>query len=85
MSGKFAASDTVYHYRDNLFNKIDIVSGDFGKYQRHPELPKKIGKINDLDKFDMGFFGRFYFASMYIIRKHIFHRFLKSQLLVSSI
>lgn len=61
MSGKFAISDNVYQFRDNLFNKIDMAVGDFGRQQRHPDLPKKTGKLNDPEKFDMGFFGGFYF------------------------
>ncbi|KAK9736241.1 Polyketide synthase dehydratase [Popillia japonica] len=57
MSGKFAAADNTFQYYEGLSNKVNLVTGDFGKLQNHPELPKWTGKINTLDKFDLGFFG----------------------------
>lgn len=59
MSGKFAAADNTFQYYEGLSNKVNLVTGDFGKLQNHPELPKWTGKINTLDKFDLGFFGEF--------------------------
>nr|XP_022920511.1 fatty acid synthase-like [Onthophagus taurus] len=58
MSGKFPDSNDVYHFRDNLFNKVDLVSGDYRRWKPiHPEVPQRTGKLFDIEKFDAGFFG----------------------------
>lgn len=58
ISGRFPNSDSVAEFGYNLFNKIDMVD-DEEKRWRHtnPEIPRRIGKINNLDKFDASFFG----------------------------
>lgn len=58
MSGKFPDSYNIYHLRDNLFNKVDLVSGDDRRWKPvHPEIPQRTGKIFDIEKFDRGYFG----------------------------
>lgn len=58
ISGRFPNADSVAEFRDNLFNKVDMVD-DEEKRWRHtnPEIPRRIGKINNLGKFDSSFFG----------------------------
>ncbi|XP_045466442.1 fatty acid synthase-like [Harmonia axyridis] len=58
VSGVFPNSRNVHEFRDNLINKIDMVDGDFRRWQPiHSEIPQRIGKIYDIEKFDAGFFG----------------------------
>lgn len=59
MAGRFPESDDVYHYRYNLFNKVDMVTCDNRRWEpTHPEIPQRTGKINFIEKFDAGFFGK---------------------------
>lgn len=59
MAGKFPDSHDVYHFRDNLFNKVDMISGDFRRWKPlFPEVPQRTGKLFDIEKFDAGCFGR---------------------------
>ncbi|ESO05744.1 hypothetical protein HELRODRAFT_99033 [Helobdella robusta] len=58
MSGRFPSSDNVEEFKQNLMNKVDMVTdsslrwppGFFG-------LPKRCGIIKDVSKFDASFFG----------------------------
>lgn len=61
MSGRFPDSDDVYEYKHNLLNKIDMVSCDNRRWEpTHPEIPQRTGKVNQVTKFDAGFFGVHY-------------------------
>ncbi|KAM3964045.1 LOW QUALITY PROTEIN: fatty acid synthase-like [Aphomia sociella] len=61
ISGSFPATDSVKELQENLFNKVDLISGDIGRWDViHPEIPQRIGKINNLNKFDANFFGIHY-------------------------
>ncbi|XP_046964245.1 fatty acid synthase-like [Vanessa cardui] len=58
ISGRFPDSDSVVHLQENLFNKVDLVSGDSRRWKlAHPEIPQRTGKINNINKFDASFFG----------------------------
>ncbi|XP_018393255.1 PREDICTED: fatty acid synthase-like [Cyphomyrmex costatus] len=58
IAGRFPGSDNINHLRENLFNKVDLVRADHGRWDRdNSELPKRIGIINNLEKFDADFFG----------------------------
>ena len=58
ISGKFPDSDNVYQFQENLFNKVDMVTDDDRRWSlKHPEIPKRTGKIFGVTKFDAGFFG----------------------------
>ncbi|GJQ79765.1 hypothetical protein Trydic_g23238 [Trypoxylus dichotomus] len=58
MAGKFPDSHNINHLRENLFNKVDMVSADFRRWKpTHPEIPQRTGKLLDIHKFDPGFFG----------------------------
>ncbi|CAK1589941.1 unnamed protein product [Parnassius mnemosyne] len=57
-SGYFPDSDSVMHLQENLFNKVDLISGDGRRWKlAHPEIPQRTGKINNVNKFDASFFG----------------------------
>ncbi|KAG6446749.1 hypothetical protein O3G_MSEX004583 [Manduca sexta] len=61
VSGYFPDSDSVMHLQENLFNKVDLISGDARRWKlAHPEIPQRTGKINHVNKFDASFFGVHY-------------------------
>ncbi|OWR55047.1 fatty acid synthase [Danaus plexippus] len=58
ISGYFPDSDSVLHLQENLFNKVDLISGDARRWKlAHPEIPQRTGKINNVNRFDASFFG----------------------------
>lgn len=58
ISGYFPDSDSVIHLQENLFNKVDLISGDSRRWKlAHPEIPQRTGKINNVNRFDASFFG----------------------------
>ncbi|XP_067616135.1 fatty acid synthase isoform X2 [Eurosta solidaginis] len=58
MAGKFPNSHNIEEYEYNLYNKIDMVDDDERRWRHfNPEIPKRSGKIYDLEKFDATFFG----------------------------
>lgn len=69
MSGQYPDSKDVHEFRDNLFNKIDMVSCDSRRWEPgHPEIPQRTGKLYDIAKFDAGFFGK---LAMFFLQKMI--------------
>ncbi|XP_069677436.1 fatty acid synthase-like isoform X2 [Periplaneta americana] len=61
LSGYFPDSEGVYQFRDNLFNKVDMVTDDDRRWKLdHPEIPQRIGKLLNVSKFDASFFGVHY-------------------------
>lgn len=58
VSGRFPNSNNMAEFAQNLYNKIDMVDDDERRWRHtNPEIPKRSGKINNLDKFDASFFG----------------------------
>ncbi|EDW67835.2 fatty acid synthase [Drosophila virilis] len=58
MAGKFPNSKNITEYEYNLYNKIDMVDDDERRWRHfNPEIPKRSGKISNLEKFDATFFG----------------------------
>lgn len=57
ISGRFPLSDNMTDFRENLFNKIDMVTSEKRWDLYHPDIPDRIGKVNLIEKFDAGFFG----------------------------
>ncbi|XP_077296456.1 fatty acid synthase-like [Arctopsyche grandis] len=58
IAGLFPDSDNVLELRENLFNKVDLVSDDDRRWKlSHPEIPQRTGKINHVNRFDASFFG----------------------------
>ncbi|KAL1501269.1 hypothetical protein ABEB36_006624 [Hypothenemus hampei] len=61
ISGQYPHSESVLAFRDNLFHKVDMVSGDTQRWDPgHPEIPQRTGKVPHISKFDTGFFGFHY-------------------------
>jgi fatty acid synthase, animal type len=58
ISGRFPNSDNLTEFAFNLYNKVDMVDDDERRW-RHidPEIPKRSGKINGIEKFDASFFS----------------------------
>ena len=58
MAGKFPNSYNVAHFASNLYNKVDMVDDEERRWlHTNPEIPKRIGKMYNLEKFDASFFG----------------------------
>lgn len=58
VSGKFPNSNNMEEFSHNLYNKIDMVDDDERRWRHtNPEIPRRSGKINNLEKFDASFFG----------------------------
>ncbi|XP_049277914.1 fatty acid synthase-like [Anopheles funestus] len=58
IAGKYPRSDNVQEFADNLFNKVDLVDDKEDRWRHtHPDIPKRLGKLNNLEKFDADLFG----------------------------
>jgi fatty acid synthase, animal type len=58
ISGRFPKSNNMSEFSHNLYNKIDMVDDEEIRWKNyHPEVPKRNGKINNLEKFDASFFS----------------------------
>ncbi|KAH1011869.1 hypothetical protein HUJ04_001145 [Dendroctonus ponderosae] len=58
LSGQFPESSDVHQFRDNLFNKVDMVTADCRRWDvSHTEIPQRTGKLLNIGQFDAGFFG----------------------------
>lgn len=58
ISGRFPNSNNMADFASNLYNKVDMVDDDERRW-RHtiPEIPKRLGKVHRLEKFDAFFFS----------------------------
>jgi fatty acid synthase, animal type len=64
VAGRFPNSDNVADFAHNLYNKIDMVDDDERRWRHNnPEIPKRSGKVNNLEKFDAYFFGQHFKAA----------------------
>ncbi|XP_018393294.1 PREDICTED: fatty acid synthase-like [Cyphomyrmex costatus] len=60
IAGRFPHSDNMNRLRENLFNKTDLVRADHNRWKiavEHAEFPKRMGIVNNVEKFDAEFFG----------------------------
>jgi fatty acid synthase, animal type len=58
ISGRFPKSNNMSEFEFNLYNKIDMTDDDETKWSHyHPDVPRKMGKIRNLEKFDASFFS----------------------------
>ncbi|XP_018360981.1 PREDICTED: fatty acid synthase-like [Trachymyrmex cornetzi] len=58
IAGRFPYSDNMNQLRENLFNKIDLVRADHNRWEiDHEEFPRRMGTVNNIEKFDADFFG----------------------------
>ncbi|XP_035774236.1 fatty acid synthase-like [Anopheles albimanus] len=57
IAGKYPRSDSVNHFAENLFNKMDLVDDKEDRWRHlYAGIPKRLGKLNNLGKFDAEFF-----------------------------
>ncbi|GFS17754.1 fatty acid synthase-like [Elysia marginata] len=58
LSGRYPESDNVTEFKDNLLNKINMVSVDSKRWDsEYWHVPPQMGALKNLDKFDAEFFG----------------------------
>ncbi|XP_035740323.1 fatty acid synthase-like isoform X2 [Vespa mandarinia] len=55
IAGRFPKSNNLYELKDNIFNRKDCIT-DNGINIEHSEIPRRTGKINNIEKFDALFF-----------------------------
>lgn len=61
IAGRFPESDSVQHLKENLMNKVDMITENYSRWQLdHAEIPRDGGKVGNLSKFDAIFFGVHY-------------------------
>lgn len=60
ISGRYPDTDNVNQFRDNLYNKVDMISDDPRRWSHvYPDIPKRAGRLISLNNFDAGAFGKF--------------------------
>lgn len=58
ISGRFPNSENVAALAHNLYNKIDMIDELETRWKHaNPSIPKRNGKVQNLEKFDATFFG----------------------------
>uniref|UniRef100_A0AAG5D8B2 Fatty acid synthase n=2 Tax=Anopheles atroparvus TaxID=41427 RepID=A0AAG5D8B2_ANOAO len=58
ISGKYPRSNNVEEFAQNLYTKVDLVDDKEDRWRHtHPDIPKRLGKLNNLEKFDADYFG----------------------------
>ncbi|CAH0625662.1 unnamed protein product [Chrysodeixis includens] len=58
ISGTFPNSENVIDFMNNLYDKVDMVTSADPKWKfNDPDLPKHVGQIYNMNKFDAQFFG----------------------------
>ncbi|XP_070172151.1 fatty acid synthase-like [Polyergus mexicanus] len=58
IAGRFPNCNNIKEFQDNLFNKMDLGSSDHQRWTNFIfEMPPRIGKINNIEKFDAEFFN----------------------------
>lgn len=58
IAGRFPSSNNVADFAYNLYNKVDMVDEEETRWRHtNPEIPRRSGKVYNLEKFDAYFFG----------------------------
>ncbi|CAL1299396.1 unnamed protein product [Larinioides sclopetarius] len=58
ISGRFPESDSIAEFSQNLFNKVDLLTENNRRWEPGLYgLPRKMGTLKDISKFDNQFFG----------------------------
>ncbi|XP_077275341.1 fatty acid synthase-like [Temnothorax americanus] len=57
IAGRFPNTNNLKELRENLLNKMDLGSSDHGRWNNLYNMPHRIGKINNVEKFDPEFFN----------------------------
>ncbi|XP_076294051.1 fatty acid synthase-like [Lasioglossum baleicum] len=61
IAGRFPESENMQQLKDNLMNKVDMVTDNYDRWQiDHAEIPRDGGKVGNIGKFDAIFFGVHY-------------------------
>lgn len=58
ISGRFPKAKNVSEFAKNLYNCVDMTDTDESRWKHfHSEVPKRTGKVQNLEKFDASFFS----------------------------
>ena len=58
IAGRYPGSDSIDQLRDNLFDNKDLITEDDSRWPPGLYgLPKRHGKVSNINKFDAQFFG----------------------------
>ncbi|XP_070505887.1 fatty acid synthase-like [Chironomus tepperi] len=58
VSGRFPSSKNLREFEYNLYNKVDMITEDESRWKHYlKEVPRRFGKIHNLEKFDASFFS----------------------------
>lgn len=58
VSGRFPSSRNVQEFSDNLYSKVDMTDDGESRWNHvYNGVPKRFGKIPNLEKFDASFFS----------------------------
>ena len=58
ISGRFPNSNNLREFEYNLYNKVDMTDDDESRWKHFSdEVPRRFGKIRNLEKFDASFFS----------------------------
>ena len=58
IAGRYPGSDSIDQLRDNLYDNRDLITEDESRWPPGLYgLPKRQGKVSDINKFDAQFFG----------------------------
>lgn len=58
MSGAFPNSNNIHEFKENLYEKVNMVLPNRRWDINHPEIPTCSGSIPDIEHYDPGFFGK---------------------------
>lgn len=58
ISGRFPSSNNMRDFSQNLYGKVDMADDEEVHWKHfHPDVPRRSGKIQNLEKFDASFFS----------------------------
>ena len=58
ISGRLPKSSNLKEFEHNLYNKVDMIDDDDSRWEYfNEEVPKRFGKLGNLEKFDASFFS----------------------------
>ncbi|XP_011875302.1 PREDICTED: fatty acid synthase-like [Vollenhovia emeryi] len=57
IAGRFPNTNNLKELQDNLFNKMDLGTKEHGRWNNYFDMPSRIGKIDNIEKFDSQFFN----------------------------
>ncbi|XP_011870345.1 PREDICTED: fatty acid synthase-like [Vollenhovia emeryi] len=57
IAGRFPDTNNLKEFQENLSNKVDLGSSNHGRWNNCYNMCHRIGKLNNLEKFDSEFFN----------------------------